>query len=105
MGVLRKRAWFGTRHARVQKAGRKRGEANSEQHHRNHEWARENRLDGRDAAWFRRDVVPKLARFPLNAMARATGLSLAACSRVGAGSQIPHPRHWDSLLALVEAGN
>ena len=55
----------------------------------------------RDRAWFEREVVPKLKRFPLNTIARATGLSLAACSRIRAGAQVPHPRHWDSLLALV----
>ena len=86
-------------------AGRKRGEANSEQHRRNHRWAREQQSNGRDRAWFERKVVPKLAVHPLNALARATGLSLAACSRIRAGAQVPHPRHWDSLLALVEAGN
>jgi hypothetical protein len=39
------------------------------------------------------------------AIGKATSLSLAACSRIRAGVQIPHPRHWDALLALVEAGN
>ena len=28
---------------------------------------------------------------------KATGLSLAACSRIRAGAQVPHPRHWESL--------
>jgi hypothetical protein len=86
-------------------AGRKRGAANSEQHLRNHRWAREHQSDGRDREWFEREIVPRLQSYPLNAIARATGLSLAACSRIRGGSQVPHPRHWDSLLALVEAGN
>ena len=33
------------------------------------------------------------------------GLSLAACSRIRAGARVPHRRHWDRLLTLVEAGN
>ena len=86
-------------------AGRKRGDANAEHHLRNHRWAREHHGAARDRAWFERDIALKLGAFPLSAIARATGLSLAACSRMRSGSQIPHPRHWDSLLALVEAGN
>ena len=85
-------------------AGRKRGEANAEHHRRNHRWTREHQSNGRDRAFFEREVVPKLQSYPLNAIARATGLSIAACSRIRAGAQVPHPRHWDGLLALVEAG-
>ncbi len=86
-------------------AGHKRGDANAEHHRRNHRWAREQRGADRDRAWFERVVAPKLERFALSAIARATGLSLAACSRIRAGAQVSHPRHWDGLLALVEAGN
>lgn len=85
-------------------AARKRGEANAEQHRRNHRWAREHQIADADRAWFRREVVPKLSGLPLNTIARATGLSLAACSRVRAGSQIPHPRHWEALLAMLGGG-
>jgi hypothetical protein len=41
----------------------------------------------------------------LKEIGKATGLSLAACSRIRAGARVPHARHWDRLLALVEAGN
>ncbi len=83
------------------RAGRKRGEANAEQHLRNHRWAREHNSEHYDSAWFFREVVPKLQGFPLNEIA-ATGLSLAACSRILTGPTIPHPRHWDALLKLVK---
>jgi hypothetical protein len=33
--------------------------------------------------------------------AGATGLSLAACSRIRSGARVPHPRQWDALLASV----
>ena len=85
-------------------AGRKRGDVNAEHHLRNHRWAREH-PGQRDEARFKREIGPRLQDFPLNAIARATGLSLAACSRIRAGAQVPHPRHWDGLLALVEVGN
>jgi len=59
----------------------------------------------RDEAWFKREIALKLDGFSLNEIAGATGLSLAACSRIRAGARVPHPRHWEGLLALVEAGN
>jgi len=81
---------------------RKRASAISEGHRRNREWKREHGAAGRDEAWFRREVLPKLDGFSLKEMAGATGLSLAACSRVRSGARLPHPRHWDSLLLLIE---
>ena len=83
---------------------RARGEAISDAHGRNRRWAREH-PGQRDEAWFKRVIVPKLDAFTLKVIAAATGLSLAACSRVRSGAKVPHPRHWDRLLALVEAGN
>jgi hypothetical protein len=80
------------------------GEAISDAHRRNRGWAREH-PDQRDEAWFKREVAPMLDGYSLSQIAKATGLSLAACSRIRAGARVPHPRHWDRLLALVEAGN
>ncbi len=77
-----------------------RGEAIGEGHRRNRSWAREH--PGKlDEAWFRREVAPKLDAFSLKEIGAATGLSLAACSRIRAGARVPHPRHWDALLALA----
>jgi hypothetical protein len=56
-------------------------------------------------AWFKREIVPKLDGFSLKEIGKATGLLLAACSRIRAGAKVPHPRHWETLLGLVEAGN
>jgi hypothetical protein len=78
-----------------------RGEAISEGRRRNRNWARE--YPGqRDEAWFKREIVPKLDAFSLKAIGKATGLSLAGCSRIMAGAKVPHPRHWEALLDLVE---
>jgi hypothetical protein len=82
------------------KAGRQRGEANAEQHRQNRAWARGASAD-RDAAWFKREIVPKLDAYSLSQIAEATGLSRAACSRIRAGARVPHPRHWRTLTALV----
>jgi hypothetical protein len=79
---------------------RVRGEAISEGHRRNRSWTREH-PGQRDAAWFKRVIAPKLDAFTLAEIAAATGLSLAACSRIRAGAWVPHQRHWVALLALV----
>ncbi len=79
-----------------------RSEAVSEGHRRNRTWAREH-PGQRDEAWFKREIAPKLDGFSLKEIAAATGLSLAACSRIRAGARVPHPRHWDSLLKLLES--
>ena len=78
-----------------------RGEAISEGHRRNRSWAREH-SGQRDEAWFKREIAAKLDAFSLREIAAATGLSLAACSRIRAGSRVPHPRHWDPLLSLIQ---
>jgi CRISPR-associated endonuclease Cas1 len=83
------------------RAGRKRGEANAQQHRRNREWSHGTKSAGRDAAWFLRKIAPKLDAFPLRQIAKATGLSLAACSRIRAGTRVPHPRHWKALEEFV----
>jgi hypothetical protein len=81
---------------------RARGEAISEGHRRNRRWAREH-PDQHDAAWFKREIAPRLDAFSLKEIAAATGLSLTACSRIRGGANLPHPRHWEALLSLVEA--
>lgn len=43
----------------------------------------------RDEAWFKREIVPKLDAFSLKEIGKATGLSLAACSRIRAGHGPP----------------
>src|SRR4029077_14153795 len=82
-------------------ANARRGDANASHHRRNRQWAREH-PERRDRAWFLREVTPKLDAFSLGDIARATGLSLAACSRFRAGTRVPHPRHWLAFHALVE---
>jgi hypothetical protein len=56
----------------------------------------------RDEAWFKREIAPKLYAFTLKEIAEATGLSLAACSRIRAGAKVPHPRPWEALIALAQ---
>jgi len=85
---------------RRDRASRKRCEAISEQHRQNRAWSRDAAAD-RDAEWFLREIVPKLDAYSLSQIAKATGLSLAACSRIRAGARVPHLRHWQAFLTLV----
>ena len=75
---------------------RVRSEAIADSHRRNRRWAREHPGE-RDEAWFKRELAPKLDAFSLSEIGKATGLSLAACSRIRAGARVPHPRHWEAF--------
>ncbi len=99
--ALAERAAEGDDPRNSREANRKRGLANAKQHRQNRQWMHEQRDDGRDEAWFLREVVTKLDSFPLSAIARATGLSLAACSRIRSATQLPHRRHWNALVELA----
>lgn len=83
-------------------ANAQRGDVNAAHHRRNRQWAKDH-PEQCDRAWFQREVAPKLDAFSLTEIARATGLSLAACSRFRAGTRVPHPRHWAAFLTLVKA--
>jgi len=80
---------------------RVRSEAVADSHRRNRRFAREH-PGQRDEAWFKREIMLRLEAFRLSEISKATGLSLAACSRIRAGARVPHPRHWAALLALIE---
>ncbi len=81
----------------------KRSAAIAEAHRQNREWRRAHgKAQGRDHAWFLREIAPKLEAFSLSELAEATGLSLAACSRFRAGARVPHPRHWEAIMRLTQ---
>ena len=50
---------------------------------------------------YRTQILPALAQVPLPEIERATGLTNGSCSRLRAGHQVPHPRHWAALAALA----
>jgi hypothetical protein len=51
---------------------------------------------------FKSEVLPVLGSLPLSAIARVTGLSVSACSRIRSGKLMPHARHWQPLSELVD---
>ncbi|HEV3090551.1 MAG TPA: hypothetical protein VGX91_03805 [Candidatus Cybelea sp.] len=79
-----------------------RGEAISDGHRRNRSWKREH-PGPRNEAWFKREMAAKLDGFSLKEIGKATGLSLAACSRIRTGAKVAHPRHWEALRKLVDS--
>ena len=81
-------------------AARKRGSKNAEHIRAAALWkAEEPPID------FQREILPKLQTVLLSAIMRATGLSKRYCWLVRRGTTTPHPRHWDPLARLTEAGN
>jgi hypothetical protein len=62
------------------------------------------RLTAEERARFAREVLPSLAAASVNALSTATSLSKTYCSFIKRGLRVPHPRHWDALLALVNPG-
>jgi hypothetical protein len=46
----------------------------------------------------------KLDAFSLEEIGNATGLSLAASSRIQSGAKVTHPRHWETLIAMLGGG-
>jgi hypothetical protein len=101
MSALAAQAREGTDPRASAHANAQRGEANASHHRRNRQWAKEH-PEPRDRAWFLREVTPMLDGFSLGEIAKATGLSLAACSRFRTGTRVPHPRHWRAFVGLVE---
>jgi hypothetical protein len=41
-------------------------------------------------------------RIPVNARHSSIVPPFAACSRVRAGTRVPHPRHWDALIGPIK---
>jgi hypothetical protein len=48
------------------------------------------------------DDITAIQGYSLIQIAKATGLSIAACSRIRAGTRVPRPRHWEALRELGE---
>ena len=53
-----------------------------------------------DPAWFREHVLPGIGTLSLGTIAKATGMSTSAASKIRSGQRVPHPRHWEPLAAI-----
>ena len=93
----------GIRPTHTSKAQAPRAEANARQPEEQRRWSATN--DGPvDRTWFEMEIRPRLVRFSLPAIAKATGASTTAASQWRSGRRVPHVRHWASLKDLVQSG-
>jgi CRISPR-associated endonuclease Cas1 len=63
-------------------------------------WDDEHAGEAHDPEWYLANVLPGLAGVTLTEIAKATGMSTSNAAKVRSGKRVPHPRRWDSLLAL-----
>ena len=66
------------------------------------EWEQANPGTMHDPEWFRRDVLPRLARVKLAEIAGAAGCSKASASDIRRGKRTPHVSMWQGLARLVD---
>lgn len=78
-------------------AQRRRAASASQQRKAGVAWRDDGSLNGVD---FGRDILPKLERLPVRAIAEAMGASLSHGSKVRGGKLVPHKRHWNALAKL-----
>jgi hypothetical protein len=65
------------------------------------EWERKHDRCAFDPAWFLAEIQPALAVVTLTTIAKETGMSTSAASKIRSGKRVPHPRHWEALASLV----
>jgi len=82
-------------------ASERRRKSNTERREEQAAWQIEHDGETPDPEWFRSVVLPSLASVTLSEIARATGVSTSAASKIRAGRRLPHPRHWQALASLV----
>ena len=82
----------------------RRSQANADAKLEQQRWEAEHQGETFDREWFSSVVVPGLQGVSLTTIAKATGMSTSAASKVRAGKRVPHPRHWEGLVALMEDG-
>ena len=78
----------------------RRQSANALQRTMQREWEAVHKGEQFDPEWFREQILPGLAPLSLVTIAKETGMSTSAASRVRSGQRVPHPRHWEALAAI-----
>src|SRR5271169_267937 len=65
-----------------------------------HEWEETNSAQSHDSDYFRREILPGLARVKLADIMAATGISKSFASQIRAGKFTPHESTWHDLARL-----
>jgi hypothetical protein len=99
--ALAKRRAQGNDPAHGGKAKDKRAASQSKGARERAEWEANHGEGQAEREHFIREIRPKLAGIPLRRIAEATGFSLRYASLVRDGEYVPHPVHYNALLALV----
>jgi CRISPR-associated endonuclease Cas1 len=81
------------------RAGQKRSAIASRRHAEALAATGHERLTPEERERFNGEVLPGLADVSLAALSAATSLSKTYCSFIKRGLRVPHPRHWEALLA------
>lgn len=68
-------------------------------------WDSARAREAHDPEQFVREVLPGLRAVSLTQIARATGMSTSAASKIRSGKSVPHPRHWQHLSGLATEGH
>jgi CRISPR-associated endonuclease Cas1 len=79
------------------RAAKVRGAKNAVHQRAVHAWTGERP----DPAAFTREILPGVRNLPIAQLVAATGLSDHYCSLIRLGKKVPHPRHWETLRAVV----
>jgi CRISPR-associated protein Cas1 len=79
---------------------RRRSAANSRHRLEEQIWELAHDGEAHDRERYLREVLPGLAGVSLTAIARATGMSTSAASKIRSGKRVPHPRWWTALSEL-----
>lgn len=66
-------------------------------------WDREHAGEARDQEWYLNEVLPGLRDLSLTTIAKATGLSTSAASKIRSGQRVPHPRWWSALQSVAKS--
>ena len=83
-------------------ARERRRHGNANQRSDQAQWESQNLDAVPDQEWFRSQVLPVLKSVTLTEIAKATGMSTSAASKVRAGRRVPHARHWEALAGLAD---
>jgi len=79
----------------------KRSQGNGAERIERKRWEIEHSAEKVDRERFLAEVLPGLRGISLTRIAKATGMSTSAASKVRSGKMVPHPRHWTVMASLV----
>lgn len=87
--------------SRSEATSTRRSAANAEHRLAQQRWELEHEGETFERDRFVTEILPGLRGVSLTAIAKATGMSTSAASKIRAGKRVPHPRRWEALARLI----